>query len=444
MNAINTGFFNSGHGPPRRAWSSNVLKPSEWKPPVIAAIGMGTGPQCLGTLVLEWIGAAQILAGGRRHLELFPDHAGEKLSLKSPLSESLEEIGRISKTKRTAVLCSGDPLFFGIGRTLADKFGRERLVVIPNVTSIQTLCARVCESWDSIEAVSFHGLKGGAGIGSLLDILDRGRKAAVVTDPEHKPQWIARELIKSGQCECKLIIGENLGTPSEKVGSFSPSDAAEKEFSPLNVILIQPAQPVVKTDKRDTSGRIFGFGEEAFERQAGMITKMEVRAVVLASLQLGQGQVLWDLGAATGSVSVEAARIARLKRVLAVEKNQSRYLKLLQNLEKFGASKVEAVCARASEAIGAFPDPDRVFIGGSGSDLDAILEAVARRLLPDGRVVQTVVLLQTLEKVSAFWKDRDFKVSIVQLQVNRSVPTGKDLRLEALNPVFVVSAWRSN
>lgn len=408
---------------------------------MIAAIGMGTGPQCLGTLVLEWIGAAQILAGSGRHLELFPDHAGEKLSLKSPLSESLEEIGRISKTKRTAVLCSGDPLFFGIGRTLADRFGRERLVVIPNVTSVQTLCARVCESWDSIEAVSFHGLKGGAGIGSLLDILDRGRKAAVITDPEHKPQWLARELIKSGQSECRLIIGENLGTPSERVGSFSPSDAAETEFSPLNVILIQPA---VKTDKRDKSGRIFGFDEEAFERQAGMITKMEVRAVVLASLQLGQGQVFWDLGAATGSVSVEAARIARLKRVLAVEKNPSRYFKLLQNLEKFGASKVEAVCARASEAIGAFPDPDRVFIGGSGNDLDAILEAVARRLLPDGRVVQTVVLLQTLEKVSAFWKDRDFKVSIVQLQVSRSVPTGKDLRLEALNPVFVVSAWRSN
>ncbi len=408
---------------------------------MIAAIGMGSGPQCLGTLVLEWIGEAQILAGSGRHLEFFPDHAGEKLSLKSPLSESLEEIGRISKTKRTAVLCSGDPLFFGIGRTLADRFGRDRLVVIPNVTSVQTLCARVCESWDSIEAVSFHGLKGGTGIGSLLDILDRGRKAAVITDPEHKPQWIARELIKSGQSECKLIIGENLGTPSERVGSFSPSDAAETEFSPLNVILIQPA---VKTDKRTNSGRIFGFDEEAFERQAGMITKMEVRAVVLASLQLGQGQVLWDLGAATGSVSVEAARIARLKQVLAVEKNPARYFKLLQNLEKFGASKVEAVCARASEAIGAFPDPDRVFIGGSGNDLDAILEAVARRLLPDGRVVQTVVLLQTLEKVSAFWKDRGFKVSIVQLQVSRSVPAGKDLRLEALNPVFVVSAWRSN
>jgi len=173
-----------------------------------------------------------------------------------------------------------------------------------------------------------------------------------------------------------------------------------------------------------------------------MITKMEVRAVALASLQPGPGQTLWDIGAATGSVSIEAARMARLNRVFAVEKNPSRYSSLLRNLERFGVSGVQAVCARASEAIGAFPDPDRVFIGGSGDDLDMVLESVAQRLLPGGRVVQTVVLLQTLEKVSAFWKDRDFEVSIVQLQVNRSVPTGSGLRLEALNPVFIVSAWR--
>ncbi len=103
---------------------------------------------------------------------------------------------------------------------------------------------------------------------------------------------------------------------------------------------------------------------------------------------------------------------------------------------------MKAVCAGASEAICAFPDPDRVFIGGSGDDLDAILDAVSRRLLPGGRVVQTAVLLQTLEKVSAFWKDSGFELSVVQLQVNRSVRTGSDLRLDALNPVFIVSAWR--
>ncbi len=419
------------------------LKPEDWKPPLIAAIGLGIGPQCLGPLALEWILAAQVLAGASRHLELISDYAGEKLPLKSPLSESLEEIGRLSATKRVAVLCSGDPMFFGIGSTLADRFGRERLVAVPNITSVQALCARICESWDKIDTVSFHGRKGETGIGRLFDSLAGGRKVAVITDPEHKPQWIARELLKSPYSECKLIIGEDLGAPSETVRSFSPSDAADVEFSPLNVILVLPAEPVVKPGKSVDPGRIFGFGEEAFEREAGMITKMEVRAVALALLQPGPGQTLWDIGAGTGSVSIEAARMARLNRVFAVEKDRSRYSNLLQNLDRFGVSGVQAVCARASEAIVAFPDPDRVFIGGSGDDLDTILESVAHRLLPGGRVVQTVVLLQTLAKVSAFWKDRDFEVSIVQLQVNRSVPTGSGLRLEALNPVFIVSACRS-
>lgn len=418
-----------------------VMKPSDWTPPLIAAVGTGIGPQCLGVLALEWVAAAEILAGASRHLKLFPHYAGKKLSLRTPLSESLEEIDRLSKSHRVAVLCSGDPLFFGIGSTLAETLGRERLVIIPNVTSVQTLCARICESWDSTETVSFHGLKVAADIERVLEILGRGRKVALITDPEHTPQWIANELIRSSQSECKLIIGEDLGASSERIRSFSPSDAVLQEFSPLNVVLVKPARHAVTPAKINKHGLVFGFGEDAFERDAGMITKMEVRAVVLASLQLEHGQVLWDLGAGTGSVSVEAARIARLKRVFAVEKNPSRYSKLVRNLEKFRTPEVEPVCGRASEAIDAFPDPDRVFIGGSGDDLDAILEAVANRLLPGGRVVQTAVRLQTLEKASSFWKDANFEMSVVQIQVSRSVQTGKDRRLQALNPVFIVSAW---
>ena len=418
------------------------MKPSEWKPPLIAAVGMGPGPQWLGSLALEWISEAQILAGSRRHLELFPSHAGEKLPLKSPLAESLEEIGRLSNTKRLAVLCSGDPLFFGVGGTLAARFGRERLVVIPNVNSVQSLCAAICESPDSVDAVSFHGLNRDADIGCVLNILNRGRTAAIITDPAHNPQWIAGELLESNHCECRLIIGEDLGTACEKVRFFSPAEAAGEEFSPLNVVLAKPGQTICEVDGTDKLEMIFGFGEEAFEREAGMITKMEVRAVVLALLQLGHGQVLWDVGAATGSISVEAARIARLKGVFAIERNRSRYSKLLLNLEKFGATEVEAVCAKASRAMGALPAPDRVFIGGSGDDLDSILEAVERKLLPGGRIVQTVVLLNTLEKAVSFLRERNFEVSVVQLQVSRSASIAKDMRFEALNPVFIVSARR--
>ncbi len=192
--------------------------------------------------------------------------------------------------------------------------------------------ATLAQGTPRVDFKSFHGRKSETGIGRVLDSLARGRKVAVFTDPEHKPQWIAGELAKSPYSGCKLTVGEDLGAPSERVRSFSPSDAAGEEFSPLNVVLVQPAEHVIEPDKRVDPGRIFGFVEEAFEREAGMITKMEVRAVALALLQLGPGQTLWDIGAGTGSVSIESARIARLNRVFAVEKNRSRYSNLLQNL----------------------------------------------------------------------------------------------------------------
>jgi precorrin-6Y C5,15-methyltransferase (decarboxylating) len=422
----------------------SIYDPNEWKPPLIAAIGIGIGEQCLGALAAGWIGASHILASGARHLELIAGYTGDKLVLKAPLSERLDEIDSASKKKRLAVLCSGDPLFFGIGSTLVEKFGKERVLVIPNITSIQALCARVRESWDSIETVSFHGRKGATGVGRLISAVAGGMKVAVITDPTHTPQWIAAELIKSGLSECRLIVGEDLGAPSERVRSLSPSDAAGMDFAALNVVLVKPPDHTAAFDSSDQPGWVFGFAEDAFERESGMITKMEVRAVVLACLQLDPGQVLWDIGAATGSVSIEAGRLARLDRIFAVERNESRYSMLLRNLGKFGARRVEVFCATASEAIRTFADPDRVFIGGSGDDLDAILDAVSRRLLPGGRVVQTIVLLQTLEKVSAFWRSKGFDLSVVQLQVSRSVRTGNDLRLEALNPVFIVSAWRKS
>ncbi|MDR3566922.1 MAG: precorrin-6y C5,15-methyltransferase (decarboxylating) subunit CbiE [Syntrophobacteraceae bacterium] len=418
------------------------MRPADWKPPLIAVIGLGAGPQWLGARALEWIGASQVLLGSAKHLESFRDHAGEKLSFTSPLSQSVEEIGRISKTKRVAVVCSGDPLFFGIAKTLRARFGKERLLVIPNVTSVQTLCARICENWDAAEAVSFHGPTAEGDVERVLEILLKGRKAAILTDPQHTPQWIAKELIGAGLTEWRMFIGEDLGTDSEKIRSFLPSEAAGMEFSPLNVLLICPWEVGAGPQNSSLPQRIFGFEEEAFERDAGMITKMEVRAVVLATLELEHGQVLWDLGAATGSVSIEAARIARLSQVFAIEKAPARYAKLLKNLEKFGAVRVKAIRAEASGALEGLSAPDRVFIGGSGADLGAILETVSRRLLPGGLVVQTAVLFQTLQTAASFWQNAGFSVSIVQLQVNRSVPTGKELRLEALNPVFILSARR--
>ena len=172
-----------------------------------------------------------------------------------------------------------------------------------------------------------------------------------------------------------------------------------------------------------------------------MITKMEVRAVVLAHLQLKPGLILWDLGAGSGSVSIEAARLAPLKQVIAVEKNRKRFEALQQNVKDLGGPEVQTVHGSACDVIDQLPDPDRVFIGGSGEELRALLPRVAERLRPEGRVVQTAVTLDTLETVRSFWRGKPFEISITQLQVNRSAAISESLRFEALNPVFIVSVW---
>ncbi len=418
-----------------------ALKAGDWRAPIVVVIGMGTSRGDLGQTAFEWIGRAEVLVGAGRHLELFPEHRGEKLPLETPLAAMVERVGRLSETKRTAVLASGDPLFFGIGKRLAQAFGSDRLVFVPGVTSLQVLCARIGRPWEDVETLSLHGRPGEALVGDILGRIRRGAKLAVFTDPAHTPKWIAGMLACFGVPPCEFVVGEDLGTPHEKVRFFTPAEAAEENFSDLNLVMIFPT-PRSALDRQPGREEIFGFGESAFAHEAGLITKMEVRAVALALLGLVPGQVLWDIGAGTGSVSIEASRIAAPGRVFAVEKNESRYAMLIENLEKFGATGVEAVCGGAPRALENLPPPHRVFIGGSGDALDEILEAVCARLLPGGRVVQTVVVLETLDRVRRFWTERGWEVSVTQLQVSRSVPTGKDLRLDALNPVFIVSARR--
>ncbi len=418
-----------------------VLKPHEWEAPVVAVIGMGTSRGDLGQTAVEWIDRAEVLVGAKRHLEFFPDYPGEKIPLEVPVAAIIELIGRICETRRTAVLASGDPLFFGIGKRLSQAFGKDRLFFIPNVTSIQVLCARICRPWEDVEAISVHGRPGAARVGDIIDRLNRGGNVAVFTDPSRTPAWLAGMLADSGAPECEFVVAEDLGSPHEKVRFFTLAEAAGENFSDLNLVMIFPARQST-ADRHSERAEIFGFKESEFAHEAGLITKMEVRAVVLALLRPGPGQVLWDIGAGTGSVSIEASRIAPFGRAFAIEKNEQRHAMMLQNLEKFGASEVEAVCGGAPEALKNLPDPDRVFIGGSGDTLDEILEEVCARVLPGGAVVQTVVLLETLDRVRKFWSKPGWEVSVTQLQVSRSVPTGKDLRLDALNPVFIVSSRR--
>jgi precorrin-6B C5,15-methyltransferase / cobalt-precorrin-6B C5,C15-methyltransferase len=295
------------------------------------------------------------------------------------------------------------------------------------------------ESWEDVEVVSLHGGVRSQRPSQWLQVVRSFSRVALFTDPHHHPAWIAEQLLEAGMGERSLIIGEDLGLPTENIRHMSLEEARSSTFSSLNIVVVAAEG----TDRRLGSPveglPVFGLQESVFEHDAGMITKKEVRAVVLARLQLKPGLIMWDIGAGSGSVGIEASRIARLRQVFAVEKNLERYEALKQNVKVLGAHAVEPMYGSIHDVIDHLPEPDRVFIGGSGGELRGLLSRVAERLQPAGRVVQTVVALDTLETIRSFWREKPVELDITQLQVNRSTAIGDSLRFEALNPIFIVS-----
>jgi precorrin-6Y C5,15-methyltransferase (decarboxylating) len=412
------------------------LEPSDWQPPTVVLIGMGMGGEDLTPAALRWIEQAEVLAGGKRHLEGFPGHTGGKIVIDSNLNNFFSRVETSAKERRTAVLASGDPFFFGIGRRLRDRLGRENLFAIPNVTSVQYLFARLMESWDDVKVLTLHGRRGEAG-GWMRELRNCSR-LAILTDPKHTPGWIAREMLSREIHDWHLVVGEDLGLSSERLRHLSPREAAEENFSPLNVVAL--FQKEEKDNVEAMNLPALGLEDEKFQHHAGLITKMEIRAVVLSQLQLRAGLVLWDLGAGSGSVSIEASRMVPMARVFAVEKDEHRYQDILENIRRFKCYEMQALHGRAAEIIDRLEDPDRVFIGGSGGDLEVIIAKATSRLRPGGSIVLTAVTIETLEKARSLLKSAGFDVSFLQVMVNRSVGIGKSERLEALNPVFIITA----
>ncbi len=412
--------------------------PNDWRPPLVLLVGFGQGREDLRAQVLRWLKRAEILAGGKRHLEAFPDFKGDRMLLEAPLEGFLQLLKKNSQEKRVAVLASGDPFFFGIGQRLASCLGKERLLTFPNTTSVQALFAALGEAWEDVTVLSLHGGGRLSKPAHWLRVVREKSKVALFTDPHRTPAWIAQQLLEAGITDRSLIIGENLGLPTERIHHLSLEAATTRHFAPLNIVVFRP-ESAGKDSSASSKLPLFGLPEAAFEHDAGMITKMEVRAVVLALLHLEPGLVLWDLGAASGSVSIEAARLVALKEVIAVEKQLPRYEALQRNIKAFGLAEIRAVHGTARDVLAELPDPDRVFIGGSGNDLPEVLQQVSERLRAGGRVVQTAVTLDTLESARSFWSGKPFEVSITQLQVNRSAPIAESLRFEALNPVFILS-----
>ncbi|MGV9561779.1 precorrin-6y C5,15-methyltransferase (decarboxylating) subunit CbiE [Streptomyces sp. NPDC003480] len=403
---------------------------------MITVVGTGTG----APLPAEAVAGADLVVGARRHLAAarLPKEA-ERIVL-GPLGPALDAIERcLDKGRRVAVLASGDPAFFGIVRALAERFGPERLEVRPGVSSVAAAFARLGLPWDDAVVVSAHG----RALRTAVQVCRARPKVAVLTGPGAGPAELGAALA-GGPAERVLVVASALGDPEhERVERVTPAEAAGRDWgAAVSVVLcLDPAAALgpVRTLAGPPPGPVaWALEERAFAHRDSMITKFEVRALALARLGPRLGDLVWDVGAGSGSVAVECARLGAA--VTAVEKTADGVARIRANAEAHGVD-VQVVHGAAPDALAGLDEPDAVFIGGGGRELPAIVTACARRAR---RAV--VIAMAALDRVPAAREAlvaAGFGCDGVLLQSSRLAPLPGDVtRLSATNPVFLLWGTR--
>jgi precorrin-6Y C5,15-methyltransferase (decarboxylating) len=399
---------------------------------VIDVVGLGLGPNDLTPTHRRIIEAADILVGGRRLLDFFSDKPVEKKVIGKDVDGVIAYIRQRMKRKSVVVLASGDPLFFGIGAKLIDAFGPDRVAIHPNISSIAAAFARIKEPWDGVRVLSLHGRNNENDLFRLLAEEDR---VAVLTDPERTPAWLAQRVRETHGDGFRLAVMEALGTEFERCGWYRLADAAAMQFRQPNIAVLKRAPET----KPGPSRLYLGTPDDEFEHHRGLITKSEVRAVTLSKLGLAPGQVFWDLGAGSGSVAIEASLFLGNGRIIAVEQNPERIAQIKTNARRFGLRKLRVVQAVLPAGLARLPKPDRIFIGGGGKDLVRIIGAGARYLRPNGRIVINTVLLPNVTIAMESLKALGYATDLIQIQIHRSREMPWTERLEALNPVWIIT-----
>jgi precorrin-6Y C5,15-methyltransferase (decarboxylating) len=361
--------------------------------------------------------AADVLIGAVRHLHALPAGVpGERVPLTAPVDAVLELAAeRRDAGQSVCVLASGDPGFFGLARLAAARFP---VVVHPAPSSVSLAFARAGTNWDDAAVVSAHGRPLSHAVGTVL----RHPKAAVLTAPDQPPEAIGRQLLEEGCGPRQVTVCSDLCEPGEAVERGGVAWLAGGAFPARSVVVFLAPAPAA-----DEMGLAWGLPDDRYAHRDGMVTKAEVRAVALGKLALPQAGVLWDVGAGSGSVAVECARLAPALRVFAVERRPEDAARLRTNTAGTGVTVVEG---EAPGALRELPDPDRAFVGGGGLD---VLDAVLARLRPGGVAVATYA---ALDRAAAAARRLG---NVVQVAVSRGVPVGAGgaLRLAAENPVFV-------
>lgn len=408
--------------------------------PKIAVIGIGDdGLDALSPVVRERIMNAHVLLGPERALKLIPnDCNAERLPLSGDLEQVAQQLSALGD-RRAVLLIFGDPMFYGLARYLTEKLGKQRFEVVPHVSSMQLAFARVMESWDEAYLTNLDNHP----LDAVVERIRTAQKVGLFTSADNGPDRVAGALLAKGIDYYKAYVCENLGARDERVTRGTLHEIADQQFSPLNVMILVRL-PDAPDRPRDAIGRrLFGNPDEAFlqsQPKQELVTSAEVRALALAQMDIAQGSIVWDIGAGSGSVSVEAAQIASDGAAYAVEMDPQDHGLIRENAERFGATNLIAILGKAPEALADLPDPDAVFIAGGGREVARISRAAYDRLRPGGRLVVSMMTINNVAELYEAINSRTHNCRVLMVNIAEGADQLGRLTFDSLKPSFLLSA----
>ena len=393
----------------------------------VTLIGMGSGqPENLTLQGLAALRQADLILGARRLLAVLPAGCTENRAAAYHPDE-VAELLQTSGAENAVLGYSGDTGFYSGASSMMEKLEAlgVRARVLPGLSSIQLLAAALGRPWQGWNLVSAHGRT----CDPVAECM-QGRPTFFLTGGSEDPATLCAQLAAEGFGDVQGVVGQCLGTPEEKLFRGSVKELAAGRFNSLSVLLVEAAEVLPR--------RAPGLPDEAFERGDVPMTKQEVRAAVLAKLAVRPEDILWDVGAGTGSVSVELALAAPRGRVYAVECRPEGCALIKANREKFRTRNLVLVEGLAPAALSDLPAPDAVFIGGSKGSLAAIVDAALDKN-PDARICVSAIALESLSAAVAALTAKGRTVQVSQIAVSRAKAVGGLHLMMAQNPIYLIT-----
>ncbi len=396
----------------------------------LTIISCGTRLQDLSEAARLAVDACDLLYGGARLLDWFPASTAANMKLSAKLDQEVESLVELSESCHIGVLASGDASFFGIAARFRQQAPNGRLVVLPGISAMQAACAQLGIDWAGCDFFSIHGRDLRLPWRGIL----QSQCAVVYGDPQRTPAWMAAELIRHFPAAANrpAVLVENLGADEERIVRGALNELAAAECGGLSMLVLLP---VTSSQGPSPYAELsLGLPDDHYEHAMNMITHPELRAVALAKLRLRPG-VLWDLGAGSGSVGVEAAGLVNGLEVYSVEKHPERAAMVEHNAVAQGLNHLHLVRGRTLEVLADLPQPSAVFIGGGGREIGAIVEAALSALPAGGRLVATAVLADTVEQLNRVAPEQ--RVEWLEISVNRAEPLAHSYLMSADRPIHL-------